>query len=152
MRGSILALAAACALVAPVLAQTRAPADMVRERQEGYRQMADALKGVSGQLRASDPSLAEIRRHGAVLDRNAVRVLGWFPAGTGAESGVRTRALPRIWSDHQGFRTAGARLLVAVRELNAAVARNDVDGIRASARAVGAACSACHDAYRGPDR
>jgi cytochrome c556 len=127
-----------------------APADTIRMRQANYKQMAGAVKGINDQIRADSPSLPDIRRHSALLNRHAVQVLRWFPRGTGPEAGVRTRAKPEIWSDPRGFRTAGARLLVATRALDAAARRGDVDAIRAGFRGVQSACGGCHEGYRGP--
>ena len=78
-------------------------------------------------------------------------MLHWFPHGTGHEAGVRTRALPAIWSDHEGFTRAGAALVVAARGLDAAARRGDVAAVRSACRGCARACSACHDDYRGPE-
>ena len=79
-------------------------------------------------------------------------MLGWFPRGTGPETGVRTRAKPEIWSNPSGFRLAGAALLVAARELSAAAQSGDVARIRAALPGVTRACGGCHDSFRAPER
>jgi cytochrome c556 len=149
-----LAAAAAAILVTAAAAAQRVaapPAQTIQTRQHNYKQMAAALKAVGDELRGSSPSLAAIRRHSATLESYARQVLRWFPPGTGAEAGVRTRALPAIWSDRPGFERAGARLLVATRGLNAAARRGDLDRIRAALPAVRSACSGCHDDFRAPE-
>jgi cytochrome c556 len=148
----LLASLAIAGIVTAAAAQTggRSPADTIQMRQANYKQMAGAVKGINDQLHAGSPSLPHIRRHSALLDRHALQVLRWFPRGTGPEAGVRTRAKPEIWSDPQGFRTAGARLLVATRTLDSAARRGDVEAIRTGFRGVQSACGGCHEGYRGP--
>jgi len=128
-----------------------APADTIRMRQANYKQMAAALKGVNDQLRSDAPSLPELRRNAGLISRHALQVLNWFPRGTGAEAGIRTRAKAEIWSDPQGFRRAGARLLVAARGLDAAAGRGDVAAVRTAFGEVRGACGGCHDAFRAPE-
>jgi len=92
-----------------------------------------------------------VRRNSARLLGFAPQVLRWFPPGSGEEAGVRTRALPQIWSDRAGFRRAGALLLVAARNLDAAARSGDIARIRAAAPQVSHACSNCHDSYRAEE-
>ena len=79
-------------------------ADTIRMRQANYKQMGGAMKGISDQLPATAPALARdpaaTRR---LLAGHGPQVLRWFPHGSGAEAGVRTRAKPEIWSDPRGF-------------------------------------------------
>jgi len=149
----ILAAAALAAMSAAVAAQNRAPAaaDPIRARQANYKQMGAAMKGINDQLRDRTPAIVPIRRASRLIAGYAVQLLRWFPPGSGAEAGVRTRARPEIWSDRAGFHRAGADLLVAARTLDAAAARGDLAAIRAAARQVSRACSECHDSYRAPE-
>ena len=119
-------------------------------RQANYKQMSSAMHGLTQQVRSGAPSLPEIRRQSALILRFAPRVLQWFPRGTGSEAGVRTRARAEIWSDRQGFRLAGARLLVAARQMDAAARGGDLARIRAALPALQGACGGCHETYRGP--
>jgi cytochrome c556 len=148
-----LAAAALAAAVTAAAAQNRAapPAETIRMRQTNYKQMGAAMKGINEQVRSSSPQIEAIRAGSRTILGHAPNVLRWFPRGTGPESGVRTRALPEIWSDHAGFTRAGATLLVAARNLDAAARRGDIAAIRAAMPAVGRACSSCHDSYRAPE-
>ena len=153
MRRVILAGAAVLGLVGVAVAQTpaRTPAQLVQNRQAGYKQIGAAFRGVQEQVRASEPSLPALRQHAAALARLAPQVSGWFPAGTGPEAGVRTRALPVIWSNGQAFRTASVNLVVAARQLDAAARGTDLAAIRSAAQALGRTCGGCHDQFRGPE-
>lgn len=149
MKQLALTAAAVAALVATAV--LAAPADTIRMRQGNYKQIAAAMKGINEQLKSSTPSLPAIRTGTRTILGFAPQVLRWFPRGTGPEAGVRTRARPEIWSNHEGFRSAGARLLVAARNLDAAARSGDLAAIRAAAPELAHACSNCHDDYRAPE-
>lgn len=123
----------------------------ISDRQANYKQMGAAMKGLGEQMHADAPDVAIVRRNAAVLLHFAPQVLTWFPRGTGPEAGVRTRALPVIWSDRAGFQRAGAGLLVATRHLDAAARSGDLAQIRAAVPEVAHACATCHDTYRAPE-
>ena len=152
MRHWILLGAAVSGLVSMDVAQApaRTPAELIANRQAGYKQIQAAMKGIGDQFRASEPSPPVIRQHSAALARLTPQVGGWFPRGTGPEAGVRTRAKAEIWSEPQRFRSASVDLVVAARRLEAAARGSDTAAIQSAYRALGATCSACHDRFRGP--
>jgi cytochrome c556 len=145
----VLAAVAIVGLVGVAFAQNAS--QIVQTRQANYKQIGAAMKGINEQMRADTPDLAIVRRNSARLLGFAPLVLRWFPPGSGEEAGVRTRALPQIWSDRAGFRRAGALLLVATRNFDAAARCGDVARIRAAMPEVAHACSNCHDTYRAPE-
>jgi len=154
MRNIVLAAAAAITCVTAAAAQLspRRAAATIESRQANYKQMAAAMKGINDQLRGGNASVTEIRRGSAVIARFAPQVLRWFPRGSGAEAGVRTRAKPEIWSDGAAFTRAGATLVVAARNLETAARSGEVPAIRAAMAGVARACSGCHDGFRAPER
>jgi cytochrome c556 len=147
----LLTPAAIATIITAAAAQNRAPADLIRERQGHYKQMGAAIKGINDQLHSDVPSIPAIQQGSRVIVTFAPQLLRWFPHGTGPEAGVRTRALPEIWSDNHNFQRAGAGLLVAARALDAAAQRGDLAALRAAVPQVAHACSACHDTYRAPE-
>jgi len=147
----LLAAAAIAAIVTTAAAQNRAPADVIHMRQANYKQMGGAMHAISEQLHGASPSIDVIRQGSRVIVGFAPQLLRWFPRGTGPEAGVRTRALPQIWSDNANFRRAGATLLVAARALDAAARRGDMEAIRAAVPQVAHACGNCHDSFRAPE-
>ena len=151
MKHILLTAGAIAAIVGTAVAQNRTPADLIRERQGHYKQMGAAMKGLYDQIHSSEPSLDAIRQQSRVLVTFAPQLLRWFPPGTGPEAGVRTRALPQIWSDNLNFQRAGATLLVAARALDAAAQRGDLAAVRAALPNVAHACGNCHDTYRAPE-
>ena len=153
MRLVAFAAAAALSVATAAVAQLRPPeaAARIQTRQANYKQMAAAMKGLGDELRGANPSLAEIRRRTATVARFAPHLLRWFPRGTGPEAGVRTRALPAIWANHEAFTRAGAALVVAARGLDSAARRGDLGAVRAALPRVRGACSGCHDDFRAPE-
>ncbi|HST36204.1 MAG TPA: cytochrome c [Allosphingosinicella sp.] len=148
MKHAVLATIALAAFAGAAFAF--APADTIRMRQANYKQMGSAMHGLIEQVRSGSPSLPQIRSRSALILRYAPQVLQWFPRGTGPEAGIRTRAKAEIWSDRQGFRLAGGRLLVAARQMDAAARSGDIARIRAALPALQGACGGCHESYRGP--
>jgi len=153
LKKSVLAVVAVAAICGAAYAQRPAAsaAATIAARQGNYKQMAAALKGIGDQLRATAPDIAQIRPRAALLADRSVRVLAWFPHGTGPEAGIRTRARPDIWANAAGFRQRGAAFVVAARALNAAARTGDIGQIRTALRDVTHACSGCHDDFRAPE-
>ena len=154
MKKLVLASVAVAAICGVAYAQQPAAnaAATIQARQGNYKQMAGALKGISDQIRTGSPDIAQIRPRAALIADRAVQLLRWFPRGTGPEAGVRTRAKPEIWSNHQAFLRAGANFLVAARALNRAAASGDLAQVRAALPTVQRACGACHDDFRAPEQ
>lgn len=152
MKKLVLATVAVAAICGAAYAQRPAAnaAATIQARQGNYKQIAAALHEIQVQLRADAPDVAQIRPRAALLADRSVRVLSWFPRGTGPEAGVRTRAKPDIWSNPAGFRQAGATFVVAARALNAAARAGDLAQIRTAFTGVSHACSNCHDTFRAP--
>ena len=153
MKKFVLAGVAVVAICGAAYAQRPAAnaAATIQARQGNYKQIAAALKGIGDQLRADSPDLAQIRPRAALIADRSVRVLSWFPRGTGPEAGVRTRARPAIWTNPAGFRQRGATFVVAARALNAAARAGDIAQVRTALRDVSHACSGCHDDFRAPE-
>ena len=136
---------------------------------------AMAMLAMAGQARAADmPSAVELRKLGMgleisvlslfqtalnakvdvkTLESPAMSLLSWakmvprlFPKGS--ETGDGTNAKPEIWSDSDGFAKAAARAADEVAKLVVLTKAGDADAVAVQLKAVGAACSACHNAYK----
>ena len=70
-----------------------------------------------------------------------------WPADTDSMSMTGTRAKAEIWANLDDFVAKYAALQTAVADLQA-VAGSGLDAMRAAVGPVGAACQACHQAYR----
>jgi cytochrome c556 len=87
--------------------------------------------------------------HAAAIEGTARVLPSLFPAGSGPDR-VKTEALAAVWTDAEGFAAAAARLQAESAKLADAARNADPALLREEAKAVGKACSACHDAYRTP--
>jgi cytochrome c556 len=63
---------------------------------------------------------------------------------------VETQSLDKIWTDPRGFDLDIDELAKAAYALTSAARTHDNEAIVQAASQVGAACAACHDAYRKP--
>jgi cytochrome c556 len=120
----------------------------IEARQHDLKDMAGAFKTVNDQLKTGTPQLEQIRLAAQEIKGHAEEIANWFPSGTGPESGVKTEALPTIWSDSAGFSAAAAKLREETSRLSDIATTDNVEAIRAQAQATGGACKNCHQTYR----
>lgn len=125
-------------------------AAVIKARQDGMKSQGGALKGL-GQGLGSGASAADLKQFSAKLVDTSAQLPGWFPKGSGPESGVKTKAKAEIWSDAAGFKAAADNLKTQAGKLDTAVAGGDTDAIKAQFGAVRAACKSCHEKYEVQD-
>ena len=129
-----------------VLAQ--APADAIPKRQAIMKGMGASAQAINQAVGASDFATAQTKATELAVN---VKTLGTlWPAGSGPDSGVKTRAKAEIWSDQAGFMAAYTKLSNATGDLVAATAAKDPDKTKAAIGALQQSCGGCHQAYRGP--
>jgi len=131
---------------APPLEREQALA-LMKQRNENYKRIGDAMKGVTEQLRAGSPDLGQVRQHSATIADLAPRVPTWFPAGTGPDVG-RTEARADIWVNREDFEAKASDFNQAAQQLHAAAQGSDVGAMRSAHANLGRTCKACHDLYR----
>jgi cytochrome c556 len=153
-----LVLAAACGQGAengvteePNVAANAEAQASIRARQSHYKQIGAAMKGINDQLKSRSPDVAEIQRHAARIDEYAPQIEGWFPSGSGAEAGLKTRAAEEIWSDPEGFRRAAELFVARAQSFNRVAQEGGIEAIRAALPELGDSCKTCHDRFRGPE-
>ena len=117
-------------------------------RHEGFEQMGKAFKTINDQLQSGKPDMAVIRVAAKRVQTQATKVPGWFPAGSGPESGAKTHAKADIWADPAGFQAALKPLAPAAAKLAEAANGTDVAAVQAAFKEAGAACGGCHKKYR----
>lgn len=144
-RFRILAALALAGIAAPLLA---APADQVRVRIEGLRELGAAFKAVNDGLRGPTPQTILIQMSARQIRNAATEQYNWFPAGSGPQPGVKTAAKPEIWTQAARFRQLQDGFAAQATGFQRAAASGNVDAIRAGARSLGASCKACHDQFR----
>ena len=146
--------AAALAAVVPALALAAAPAAApspqaaIAARQAGFKKMGAAMKALNDQLKSGAPAKDVMENAARTVALTAREQAKLFPAGSGASAGVKTDALPNIWTDRATFDALMGRLATESGKLQAVTGGGDAAAIGAQAKATGAACGACHRQFR----
>ena len=139
--GSVVASVAA----APVLA---AAADVIRTRIAELRELGAQFKNVNDELKKDDPSPMILQISARQIRDVAKNQYGWFPAGSGPEAGVKTKAKPEIWAKPADFKAAQDNFAKQANAFFQVASKSDVASMRAQVRQLGAACGGCHRAFR----
>ena len=126
-------------------------ATIMHDRHERYEQIGKAMKGIGRELKADSPSVTVIRQHAALIARYAPQIPSWFPAGTGPETGRRTRAKAEIWSDPRTFHQRAEALRTQADRFDQAARGGNIDAIRVAQPGLADACKNCHDRFRAPE-
>jgi cytochrome c556 len=126
--------------------QAAAP-DIIKERQQGLKDMGAAFKTVRDEL-TGGKDVAKIKVASATISKVARSMDKWFPAGSGTEAGVKTAAKSEIWSDAATFTAARQRLVDEAAKFAALAEAGDIAAIGGGVRGLGGACKNCHDNFR----
>lgn len=143
MVGAGVALAAAGTAYAQL-----APKDAVGVRINAYRETGAAFKNINDQLKGDVPAKIMLRSSARTIAGAARDQHKWFPAGSGPDAGVKTKAKPAIWSDAAGFNAAQARFAREADLMVKVVESGDKTQMQKQAKALGQSCSSCHSKFR----
>lgn len=146
----ILAAAALLGTTAAV-AQELTGADAIKARQASYRETGTAYKAINDELRKDAPGHFALASSARQIAANLPQVVSLFPAGSGPEAGVKTKAKPAIWTNRATFERANAAAVQQANALVAATRATDVAAMRLQLQALGKTCKACHDQFREQD-
>jgi cytochrome c556 len=127
------------------------PKDAVGVRINAYRENGAAFKTINDQLKSGAPVKIMMRASARTISNTARDQYNWYPAGSGAETGLKTKAKPAIWSDAAGFRAAQDRFAREADLMSKVVDTGDAAAMQKQAKALGQACAACHQKYREED-
>lgn len=122
-------------------------ADVVEARQAAMMLSGVAVGSIKTAIDAGQAPATQ-RFPTRALARWAHAVPGMFPAGSGAEAGVRTNAKPEVWSDRAGFEAKAADYAAAADRLAELAAGEDAAAFAAQWAVVRASCQSCHDGYK----
>lgn len=140
-------IACAGVLAAVCAASAFAQKEVMHERHEGFEDMGASMKAINGELKGDKPDIAKIDKNAEIIAALALKVPGWFPAGSGPEAG-KTDALPYIWKNPEKFAKANDDFVAASKALAAATKGTDVAAIQKQFMAVKETCGSCHDSFR----
>jgi cytochrome c556 len=139
---------AALACAGAAIAQNPAAAGAVKVRQQGLKHLGAAFKVIRDELRGASPDVVKLRSAVPDITQAAAAMGNWFPVGSGPQPGVKTDALPGIWTDAAGF--AAAREAFVREATRWAQLRDEADASvwKEAAASLGQSCKGCHDKYR----
>ncbi|WP_084580060.1 c-type cytochrome [Sphingomonas azotifigens] len=146
----ILCAVSCVALLAAASAPAAGPSadSVVAARKAGFKKIGGAMKAIRDQLASggtNKPVMVSAAQTMAATAREQAKL---FPAGTGPGAGVKTDALPAIWSDRATFDAAMNRLIAESTKLATVAGSGDSAAITAQLKATGATCAACHKQFR----
>lgn len=144
-------IAAALAVGGPAAMAQSAGAKAATARKENFKQIGAAFKAIRDEATQGSPNAAVVQANASKLNTLAGQLPSWFPAGSGAESGVKTDAKPGVWTDAAGFSAAAKSFQGEAAKFQQLALAGDMNAVKAQTRAVGGACKTCHDKYRVPD-
>ncbi len=148
-----LGLAGGAALAADTApAPTTPGAKAVAIRQAHYKDLNGAFRTLNVELRKDAPDKAVLATSAGQMRDLAAALPSWFPKGSGPEAGVPTAAKAEIWTDAAGFAAVANGIQTETAKLAEVATAGDLDGLKTEVRATGAACKACHDKYREPEK
>ena len=152
MRRSRLSLLSSLGLLLAASPLLAAPADEARTRIDGFRELGASFKTVNDAQRG--PEVQTILLHMAARQIvNASKAMpGWFPPGSGAESGAKTRAKPDIWRQAAKFKAAQDAFARQAVQFQRAAQAGLLPSIKAETRKLGQTCKGCHDSFRMPGK
>jgi cytochrome c556 len=144
-----MAVAAGLALAAAGGAYAQfSPKEAVGVRVNGYRETGAAFKTLNDQLKSDTPIKIMLRTSARRIVETARDQYGYFPQGSGKETGEKTKAKAEIWSDPAGFKAVQDNFQKQAALMSQAVDAGDVGQMKTQAHALGEACAACHNKYR----
>ena len=150
----LLLAAAAVVLATGAFAQEEEDpfADAVEMRHGLMLQMAtDVGKlGAMAKGEAAYDAAAASRAAANITAIASVLSMDQFPAGSEYQAAADSYALPAIWATQDDFLVKIADMNTAASAMQVAAA-TDLDALKAGMGQLGAACSACHKAYRQPE-
>ncbi len=143
LRKSILGLGAALA-VAVAGGVAFAQADAIKARKDGF-QVFRTSTGAIKRVVDGTGSAADVVAPANAIAAQAAKQVALFPAGS--DKG-ETKAKPEIWANMADFTAKMKAAEDAAKAIAMAGGAGNMDGVKSGFGALGAACGACHKAYR----
>jgi cytochrome c556 len=122
----------------------------IEARQAIFKLIGTQAGAVTSLPRAQTLDLAAAARSAARIQTLADMIPELFTANPTAPAGVKTRALPVIWTGAADFKAKAEALSKAAGAVADAAKKGDAAAAKTAAGDVSKACGACHETYRGP--
>lgn len=128
-----------------------APAEVIKARQDQMKALGAEFRVINEALKNSAPDAAAIAVAGKKIAEQIKGTAAFYPAGSGPESGVKTRALAEIWAQPDVYRKAADASVAEAGRFEKTAAGGDLAAIRSGFKALTDSCVSCHDKFRGPE-
>lgn len=123
--------------------------DVIKTRQAVMMILQNSLIGIGNIAQGKITATDDMAAFAAALAEVAPLAGNLYPAGTGPESGVKTRATAAIWEDPAGFQAAVEKNTELSNALLAAAQSGDPAAVGAALGDLGKnGCGACHTNFR----
>ncbi len=132
-------------------AQQKGPAEVIKARQDQMKALGGDFKIINDALKTDSPNISAI---GAAAKHIAETIKGLnalYPAGTGPDAGLKTRAMPEIWLQNAAFKTAGEASEAEAVKFAVTAAVGNVETVKTGFKALTDSCVACHTKFRAPE-
>ncbi len=136
------------ALLVAATAMAATPDEQYERREAAMKQAGGGLKALSAAAKAGTVT-DEAKAAAHAVEAFAQGLPDLFPAGEPSE---KSRALPAIWSDPDGWKEKINAFRAAAAGLVSAADGGDAAALAAAVEATGPACGGCHKAFRGPEK
>ena len=147
----MLIMAACAALLAGgALAAAASPAESIAARQASFKKMGGAMKALKDEL-GGGADKVKLLAAARTLASTARAQWVLFTPGTGPSSGVKTDALPAIWTQKSAFDAASAKLVAEADKLVGIAGSGNTAAVLAQFKVVGGTCAACHRQFRADE-
>jgi len=137
--GMILALAGVS-----VAGYAVAQADVIKERQAGFKQNGASMKAIKTAIDAGGPASAVVAPAETILNWST-KIVAHFPKGSDKGD---TKAKPEIWANFAEFEKLAKNNHDAAEKMVAAAKAGDMDAVKAGFGPLGGTCGACHKQFR----
>jgi cytochrome c556 len=155
IRNLVLAAAGVALVLAAVGSAASAPnlagKAALDARKANFKEIGGAFKTINDEIKSGSPDMNSVRPAARELAARAAQSAKYFPRGSGAETGAKTRAKPDIWANPAAFQKAQATFAAAADKLNSVAASGDVAALTSARTALGEACKSCHERFRQPE-
>jgi cytochrome c556 len=135
--------------IAVVAEAQNAPTEIIKQRQEMMKANGQAAQAIAKMAKGDLPYDQEAVHKAALsINESSKKISAMFPPGSGPEAGVKTGALPAIWTDKADFDSKAKKLEEESAKL---VAAGDEAAVKAQFGNVGKSCGGCHETYRAKE-
>lgn len=135
----------------PLSPEEQVLADAIENRQYNMKDMGAAFKSITDEVRSENPDKNTMFYAAKSIQASARNHSHWFPAGSGPELGIETRAKPEIWQDWEDFNEGVEKFIGESGKLVATMQTTDISGQKAQVKATARTCKACHERFRLPE-